>query len=71
MLHCVEPEDASRARVSAELDETRKLLGRGDADGARIAAWAAFQLAERDRLPDLAAECLDLIRQCDMELVRT
>jgi len=64
----VEPEDALCARIDTELYQARKLLERGDADGARIAAWAARQLAERDGLPELADDCIVLIMKCDAVL---
>lgn len=64
----VEPEDARLARIDTELYEARKLLERGDLDGARIAAWSALQLADRERLVDLAREAIELIERCDREL---
>ena len=68
MLAHVEPEDAKVARVDIELYESRKLLERGDLDGARIAAWSALQLADREHLEDLARESIELIERCDREL---
>lgn len=68
MLQLVEPEDAKVARIDIELYEARKLFERGDLDGARIAAWSALQLADREHLEDLTHESIELIEQCDREL---
>lgn len=64
----MEPEDALLARIDIELYEARKLLERGDIDGARIAAWSALQLAQREQLIALAGESVELIERCDREL---
>lgn len=64
----MEPEDAKVARVDIELYEARRLFERGDIDGARIAAWSALQLAEREHFEELAHESAELIERCDREL---
>ncbi len=68
MLERVEPEDVLLARIDIELYEARKLLERGDLDGARIAAWSALQLAQREDLTALACESIELIERCDRDL---
>lgn len=60
----MDAEDAMLARIDSELYEARRLLARSDVEGARIAAWAALQDAQREGLTPLAEECEDLLRRC-------
>ncbi len=53
-------------RIDDELNEARRLLNRGDFEGARIAAWAARQLATRDYVMELLGECDELLARCDV-----
>ncbi len=52
-------------RIEDELNEARRLLDRGDFEGARIAAWAARQLATRDEVTDLLSDCGEVLARCD------